>query len=129
MNAEPQAKKLRPPSYAERVLDAESVRESFEEARPRSREDIMLDIRFSHGHRKAFNYAYLARVEFEPGDTLRLLFGSDIVRIEGRRLLRLYDTLTQHRARFVQEGSAAEEGLKPDEAPHIDRISVEELET
>ena len=36
----------------------DSVREPFEEARPRSREDIMLDVRFSTGSRHAFSYAY-----------------------------------------------------------------------
>ena len=68
------------------------------------------------------------KIEYEPGDTLRLVFGTDIVRIEGRHLARLYDTLTQHRTRYVQEGSAAEDELKPDEAPHIETISIEERE-
>lgn len=97
----------------------------FDEARPRSREDIMLDIRLTGGQRVALSYAFLAKVEYQPGDILRLHFDADVVRIEGRRLLGVYELLRQHRAKYVQEGSAEEDEMRPEEASHIDAIRME----
>jgi len=45
---------------------------------------------------------------------------------EGRNLLRLHDSITQHRQRFIQEGTDIERGLKDDDAVHIDRILITE---
>ena len=50
----------------------------------------MLDIVFRNGKVRSFSYAYLAEVEFEPGDTLTLKFTSGAaVIVEGRGLERL----------------------------------------
>lgn len=84
----------------------------------------MLDVRFRDGARCAFNYAYLVKVEFIPGDRLRLQFGSEEVTVQGRRLSPLYERLTEHRARFIQEGTETEEGLKPGDSAHIDAIEL-----
>lgn len=103
------------------------AREAFDEARaPRSRgrESLMLDVRRADGQRHALSYAYLMRVDFEPGDRLRLRFGEAVVRVEGRRLGDLYRRLLEHRVEGIQEGTEAEGGLKPDQAPHIDRVEV-----
>jgi hypothetical protein len=105
--------------------DAES-RDVYQEARPRSREDIMLDIRFADGRIVTFSYAYFTRMEYQPGDTLRLWFGGAEVEVKGRRLARLRETLAEHRARSIQEGTEAEEGLKPEDAAHIERIEIQE---
>ena len=55
------------------------VREAFQEGRTRSRDSVMLDVRFA-----------------------------------------------EHRARYIQEGTDAEEGLKPEDAAHIDSILIED---
>jgi len=110
----------------EKVDTDENTREPFDESRPRSREDIMLDVRLNDGHRKGFSYSYLVTVEYEPKDVIQVEFATGVVRIEGRRLVRLYDSLLQHRARYVQEGNESEDGLKLEESAHIDAITIEE---
>ncbi len=98
-------------------------RQTWRNARPRSREDIMLDCRFSGGNRQAFGYAYLGSIVY-AGDTITLLFAETAVRIQGRNLDRVYTALCQHRVPFIQEGNDAEEELKPDDECHIERIEV-----
>jgi hypothetical protein len=70
----------------------------------------MLDIRLADGRIVTFSYAYFARMDFTPGDTLSLRLPGAVVRVEGRRLARLREALAEHRARFIQEGTEAEEG-------------------
>jgi hypothetical protein len=105
-----------------------AVREAFNPSRPNSEDDLMLDIRLSNGSRCAFSYSSLFKILFNPEDRLKLAFASDVVVIVGRRLLPLYDLLRRHRAKFVQEGTAAEDGLKPEDAAHIDNIHFEKPE-
>lgn len=128
---------LKARSFSDRVLPAhwpksepevEEARESFAEARARSRESVMLDIRMADGTVESFPYAYLTRVRYVPGDMLVLRFGADEVKAEGRNLARLRDAISEHRARFIQEGTEFEDGLKPEEAPHIGRIVIAERE-
>jgi hypothetical protein len=97
----------RPP--AENPESAAS-REAFQEARPRSREDIMLDIRLADGRIVTFSYAYFARMDFTPGDTLSLRLPGAVVRVEGRRLARLREALAEHRARFIAVHSGGHGG-------------------
>jgi hypothetical protein len=103
-----------------------SVRDAFQEGRTRSRDSVMLDVRFATGNIESFNYAYLTRISYKPGDTLRLQFGGSAVKVEGKRLSRLRDSVSEHRARYIQEGTDAEEGLKPEDAAHIDSIVIED---
>jgi hypothetical protein len=102
------------------------VRDAFQEGRTRSRDSVMLDVRFATGDIESFNYAYLTRISYKPGDWLRLQFGGSVVKVEGKRLSRLRDSVSEHRARYIQEGTDAEEGLKPEDAAHIDSIVIEE---
>jgi hypothetical protein len=108
--------------------EEEAARASFQEARARSREAVMLDIRLADGTVESFPYAYLTRLKYVPGDTLILRFGADEVKAQGRNLTRLRDAISEHRARFMQEGTDAEEGLKPEDAAHIGRIVITERE-
>jgi hypothetical protein len=108
--------------------EEEEARATFQEGRARSREAVMLDVRLADGTVVSFPYAYLTRLKYVPGDTLILRFGADEVRVEGRNLARLRDAISEHRARFIQEGTEAEEGLKPEEAAHIGRIVITERE-
>jgi hypothetical protein len=128
---------LRARSFTDRVVpsqwpksepEVEETRESFQEARARSRESVMLDVRLADGTVESFPYAYLTRVRYLPGDTLVLRFGGDEIKAEGRNLSRLREAISEHRARFIQEGTEGEEGLKPEEAAHIGRIVITERE-
>jgi hypothetical protein len=49
-----------------------------------------------------------------------------VIQVEGKRLNRLRDSVSEHRARYIQEGTDAEEGLKPEDAAHIDSILIED---
>jgi hypothetical protein len=86
----------------------------------------MLDIRRADGKIVSFNYAYFTRLDFEPGDKLVLCIGGTRIRVEGRRLRDLRQSLSEHRRRYIQEGTEAEEGLKPEDEEHIERIEIEE---
>jgi hypothetical protein len=106
--------------------EVEESREAHQSARPRSREAVMLDVRKANGEIESFPYAWLSLVKFKPGDTLVLRFGGNEITIEGRNLSRLRDIISEHRARFVQEGTEAEEGLQGEESAHIERIMIAE---
>lgn len=108
--------------------EVEEARESYQNARDHSREAIMLDVKLEDGSIESFPYGWLSRVRYQPGDTLILRFDKDVVSIEGRNLARLRDVITEHRARFIQEGTDGEEGLKPEDATHIERIVITEGE-
>ena len=126
----------RAPSAVERLLgkspprhepEVEGIRDSFDdEAMPtaRGRAAVMLDLRKANGDRHAMSYAYLMQIDYEPGDRMKLHFARQVVQIEGRRLKPLYQRLLDHRVHAIQEGSDTEEGLKPDEAPHINRLEI-----
>ena len=108
-------------------IEEAHIRNAFDEVRApktRGREALMLDVRKADGQCHGMTYAYLMRVDFEPGDRLRLHFADAVVQIGGRRLQSLYRRLLEHRVDAIQEGTEAEEGLKPDEAAHIDRIQL-----
>ena len=100
----------------------DTVREAFNESRRNSEDDFMLDVRLRDGSRCALAYGTLLKVDYNPADQLKLAFAVVTVVIEGRRLLPLYELLRRHRTKFIQEGTVAEEGLKPEEATHIDNI-------
>jgi hypothetical protein len=108
--------------------EVEDARESYQQGRANSREAIMLDVKLEDGSIESFPYSLLKRVRYLPGDTLVLRFGDDEVGIEGRNLAHLRDTLAEQRARFIQEGTESEEGLKPEDAAHINRIVITEGE-
>jgi hypothetical protein len=106
--------------------EVEEAMETYQEARSRSREALMLDVRLTNGTVVSFDYAHLAKSRFLPDGRIVLRFGRDEVTAEGKNLLRLYSAITEHRARFIQEGTEAEEGLKPEDASHIDKIVITE---
>ena len=108
--------------------EVEEARDSHQNARAHSRESIMLDVKMGDGSIESFPYAWLSRVKYQPGDTLILRFGRNEINIEGRNLSRLRDIVSEHRARFIQEGTEGEEGIKTEGAAHIERIVITEGE-
>jgi hypothetical protein len=112
-----------PPASAE---DENDAAEAFQEARARSREALMLDVRFADGTIESFDYGLPKRVTYKPDGTLILRFGKDTITVEGSNLQRVRQAVTEGRARFIQEGTEAEEGLKPEDAAHIERIEIAE---
>ena len=106
--------------------EVEEAMAAFQEARAKSREALMLDVRLTDGTIESFDYASLRRVKYTPDGTLTLRFGRDKIVAEGKNLERLRCAVSEHRARFIQQGTETEEGLKAEDAPHIDRIEIEE---
>jgi len=114
------------PRHEPEVEDAD-LRDAFdgEDApKARGRGGIMLDVRKADGQCYGMSYAYLTRIDFDPGDRLKLHFAGEVLQIEGRRLKGLYRRLLDHRVKVVQEGTDAEDGLKPEDAAHIDRLEL-----
>jgi len=86
----------------------------------------MLDVIFKDGRIASFNYSYLQRVDFEPGDSIWLRFAdATVVVIEGRNLRRIRHQIRLHRADEIQEGRENEEILKGENEPHITTIKIE----
>lgn len=109
--------------------EVEEAMEAFQEARARSREALMLDVHLKDGTIESFDYASLRRATYRPDGVLLLRFlGGEEVTAEGRNLSRLRESLTEHRLRYLREGIQAESDLKPEDAPHIERIVIVEGE-
>ena len=108
--------------------EVEEAIDSYQEARSRSRGTTMLDLRLLDGTIESFAYAYLTRVKFVPEDLIAMRFGKDEVRVSGKNLYRLFETITEQRTRFIQEGADGEEGLKAADAAHVDEIVITEGE-
>jgi hypothetical protein len=106
--------------------DADEAFEAFQEARSQSREALMLDVRLASGRIVSFPYSSLRKAEYLPAGAIVLRFDKDEVTAEGKNLHRLRDLITEHRARFIQEGTDIERGLKDEDAVHIDRIEITE---
>jgi hypothetical protein len=105
--------------------------EAYNEARVRSRDSLMLEFRFADGRRSGFSYVGLTETDFNPGEdaeTITLRFSNANVIVNGQALGELYEKLLDQRARFIQEGSEAMEGLRPQDAPYVERIEIERKE-
>ena len=89
----------------------------------------MLDIIFRDGKIRSFSYAYLAEVEFEPGDTLTLKFtnGTEIV-AEGRGISYHRGQIRLHRAAEIRECTESELALQDERISQVERISITEGE-
>lgn len=98
--------------------------DAYQEARAQSREAIMLDIRLANGGVVSFPYASLRKAQYDPTGVIVLRFDGEEVTAEGKNLHRLRDAIAEHRARFIQEGTDIERGLKPEDSAHIDRITI-----
>lgn len=87
----------------------------------------MLDVAFRNGKVRSFSYAYLAEVEFVPGDTLTLKFstGAEIT-VEGRGLTRHRQQVRLHRADEIRECSDSELALQEEGVSQVERISIVE---
>jgi hypothetical protein len=109
-----------------REPEPEEPRDSYQKARVNSNEAIMLDVKLEDGSIVSLPYNGLRRVRYLPGDTMMLRFESDEVHVDGRNLARLRDSVTEHRTRSIQEGTASEQGLKPEDETHITRITIVE---
>jgi hypothetical protein len=108
--------------------DANDAAEDFRKARARSREALMLDVRFPDGTIESFDYSLPKRVTYKPDGTLILRFGQDHITVEGSNLHRVRQAVTEGRQKFIQEGTEAEDGIKPEDAAHIERIVFAEEE-
>jgi hypothetical protein len=104
--------------------ETEEARKAHKEARI-AISTPMLDVGLQNGRIVSFNYSYLKRVEFEPGDTLTLIFSDGTtVTIEGRNLKRLRQQIRLHREDEIVEGTELEEALRAEGEPHISRITI-----
>ena len=115
--------------YAPRAVprhepEVQEALDAYKDARAYVREALMLDIRLANGEIEGFDYASLRRVRYIPGDMLMLMFGDVTVTVEGRNLMQIRDAISEHRRRFIQEGTEAEGALNPEDAGHIERIVI-----
>jgi len=110
------------PRHEPEVEEAQSLKES----RP-AMPSPMLDLVFRDGKIRSFSYAYLAEVEFEPGDTLILKFSNGAaVFVEGRGLARHRVQVRLHRAESIQESPENELERGPEDGSQVERIHITE---
>jgi hypothetical protein len=89
----------------------------------------MLDVFFRNGKIRSFSYAYLAEVEFEPGDTMTLKFtnGTAII-AEGRGISYHRQQIRLHRAAEIRECTESELTLQAEGVSQIEKIHIIEGE-
>jgi len=110
------------PRHEPEVEEAQSLKES----RP-AMPSPMLDLVFRDGKIRSFSYAYLAEVEFEPGDKLTLKFSNGAaVFVEGRGLARHRVQVRLHRAESIQETPENELERGPEDGSQVERIHITE---
>jgi hypothetical protein len=106
--------------------EVEDAQQSLKETRP-AMPTPMLDLVFRDGKIRSFSYAYLAEVEFEPGDTLTLKFSNGAaVIVEGRGLGRHRLQVRLHRAESINECSESELALETEGISQVERIHITE---
>jgi hypothetical protein len=109
--------------------EVEGAQKSLKESRP-AIPTPMLDVIFRDGRVRSFSYAYLAEVEFEPGDKLTLRFSNGAVVVaEGRGLERHRQQVRLHRADEIGESSESELELQEDGISQIESITITQGET
>ncbi len=64
---------------------------------------INLEARFSNGNSCFFPYAYLGYCHFDKSGVIELNFSSRVLRLEGRNLQQLFDSLAKHAVAMVRE--------------------------
>ncbi len=121
------------PEFLEKMMASPRHEPEVEEAHDQLKEarlaipTPMLDIVFRNGKVRSFSYAYLAEVEFEPGDTLTLKFTSGpTVIAEGRGLTRYRQSVRLHRLGELRECSDSELVLLSEGVAQIEKILITE---
>ena len=80
------------------------------------RQVLMLDVRTLTQGRRGFAYSYLENVLFDASGFLVLSFGTAKVAIKGRNLAPLYESLLNHKVRYIrQENPDIEKDVPPKE--------------
>lgn len=64
--------------------ETQEAMEAFQEARARSREALMLDVRLKDGSIVSFDYAHLSRAQYLPSGVIVLRFATEEVRARAK---------------------------------------------
>jgi hypothetical protein len=99
--------------------------DAYDKVRGESREAPMLEIRFRDGSLAAFDYQSLHEAKSPHEGKMILRFGRKEIIVDGKNLRRYFTTITEHHQRFIFEGTDQEEASKPEDASHIDRITIQ----
>lgn len=102
--------------------------DAVQHGRVKSREALMLDVRLRDGTVESFDYSLPKRVTYTRDGTLILRFGEDKIKLGGTGLDQVRQAVTEGRAKLIQEGTEAEQGVKPEDAAHIAWIEIVEGE-
>jgi hypothetical protein len=105
---------------------AAEAAEAFKQARAKSREALMLDVKLRDGTIESFDYSLPKRVTYKPDGTLVVKFGEDTIILRGNNLDPVRQALTEGRARSLQEGTQAEHDSTPENAARIEQIEIGE---
>ncbi len=102
---------------------------NYREARARAREAPMLDVVFTDGRIESFDYSLPRRVTYLPEGKLIVRFGGDTISAVGSNLGRVREQIVEGRRRFIRVGTEAEDGINPEDAPHIESIEIMEADS
>lgn len=113
------------PKHEPEVEEAERALKEMRGAVPTP----MLDVVFRDGSMVSFSYAHLKRVDFVPGDKLKLKYvDGDVVFVEGRNLARLRQSLRLHRADEIRETPETELLQDGQGAAQVEQITISEAD-
>lgn len=84
---------------------------------------IMVDFRGRTGESTALPYSYLTESRFNPSGEILLRFVGHDVKITGRNLRSLYESLLSHRVTWVR---VLEEGSASHDRPEVIGIAIQE---
>lgn len=104
--------------------DESKAPDAIQHGRVNSREALMLDVKLKDGTVESFDYSLPKRVTYTAKGALILRFGEDTIKVQGSNLERVRQAVTEGRAKLIQEGTEAEQGVKPEDAAHIEKIEI-----
>lgn len=84
---------------------------------------VMVDFRVRTGDSIALPYSYLTEAKFNASSGILLRFVGHDVRIAGRNLRALFDSLREHKVTWIRE---TQEGSVADERPEVISIGIQE---
>ncbi|MDX1971286.1 MAG: hypothetical protein SFY68_02005 [Candidatus Sumerlaeia bacterium] len=84
---------------------------------------LMCNLHFLGGNQRAFSYAQLSQVEYDPSVGIKLRFYGEEVLIQGRNLSALHQAFLVERVESVFEGDSAQD-IGRDHEPFIDGLRI-----
>ena len=113
----------------ELVLEPEEASAAFSILSADRQQKLMLELRLLNGNVRGFPYSYLADIDFNPTEGIKLDFTAYAVTIAGRNLRPLVDGLLAQRVAVIRMMDDLQADVNmPEEATVVTRIDITAIE-